>query len=126
MPSASNSCAWPIQGVEVLAAVAGRGVHEVGAGIVGDVFAGDERDSEFVAAAETAQWASTGSNKVVVLVLVKDIKKPRIATRAPAPWRIIGSKRISDDVALPLLRPARRFRVIFGGNLVEAIEMRGI
>src|SRR5258707_2844743 len=34
--------------VEVLAAVAGRGVDEAGAGIVGDVIAGEERDIEVV------------------------------------------------------------------------------
>jgi hypothetical protein len=38
-------------GFEILAAVAGRGVHEAGAGIVGDVIAVDERDIEGVAAA---------------------------------------------------------------------------
>ena len=36
--------------VEVLAAVAGRGVHEAGAGIVGDVLAGEQRHVEVVAA----------------------------------------------------------------------------
>jgi hypothetical protein len=39
-------------GVKVLAAVAGCGVHEARAGIVGDVVAGDEGDVEVVAAAE--------------------------------------------------------------------------
>ncbi len=41
--------------VEVLAAVAGRGVHEAGAGVVGDVVAGKQRNGEFVTAAETPQ-----------------------------------------------------------------------
>ena len=36
--------------VEVLAAVAGRGVHEAGAGVVGDVVAGEQRHVEIVAA----------------------------------------------------------------------------
>ena len=40
-------------GIEVLAAMAGRGVHEAGAGVVGDVVAGEHRDGEFVAAAKT-------------------------------------------------------------------------
>ena len=35
--------------VEVLAAVAGRGVHEAGAGVVGDVLAGEQGHLEFVA-----------------------------------------------------------------------------
>ena len=46
-------CVHP--GVEVLAAVAGRGVHEAGAGVVGDVVAGEHRDREFVAAAKTLE-----------------------------------------------------------------------
>ena len=41
--------------VEVLAAVAGRGVHEAGAGVVGDVVAGQQRHGEFVAAADALQ-----------------------------------------------------------------------
>ena len=39
-------------GVEVLAAVPGRGVDEAGAGIVGDVVAGQHRHRELIAAAE--------------------------------------------------------------------------
>ena len=39
-------------GVEVLAAVAGRGVDEAGAGIVGDMVAGEHRHGEFIAAAK--------------------------------------------------------------------------
>ncbi len=35
--------------LEVLAAVAGRGVHEAGAGVVGDVLAGEQRHVEVVA-----------------------------------------------------------------------------
>ena len=38
--------------IEVLAAVAGRGVHEAGAGIVGDVIAGKQRHCEIVAVVE--------------------------------------------------------------------------
>jgi hypothetical protein len=38
-------------GFEILAAMAGRGVHEAGAGIIGDMIAVDERDIEGVAAA---------------------------------------------------------------------------
>ncbi len=41
--------------VEVLAAVAGRGVHEAGAGVVGDVVAGEQRHGEFIAAADALQ-----------------------------------------------------------------------
>ena len=41
--------------VEVFAAMAGRGVHEAGAGVVGDVIAGEQRDGEFVAAGKTLQ-----------------------------------------------------------------------
>ncbi len=41
--------------VKVLAAVAGRGVHEAGAGVVGDVVAGQQRHGEFVAAADAFQ-----------------------------------------------------------------------
>ena len=41
--------------VEVLAAVAGRGVHEAGAGVVGDVIAGEQRHGELVAAGEALQ-----------------------------------------------------------------------
>ena len=37
--------------VEVLPAVAGCGVHEAGAGVVGDMLAGDQGDGEGVAAA---------------------------------------------------------------------------
>ena len=37
--------------VEVVAAVARRGVHEAGAGVVGDVVAGEQRDVEIVALA---------------------------------------------------------------------------
>ena len=48
-----GGCVHP--GVEVLAAMAGRGVHEAGAGIVGDMVAGEHRDREFVAAAEALQ-----------------------------------------------------------------------
>ncbi len=36
--------------LEVLAAVAGRGVDEAGAGVVGDVIAGEQRDIEVIAA----------------------------------------------------------------------------
>ena len=36
--------------IEVLAAMAGRGVHEAGAGIVGDVIAGEQRHDEVVTA----------------------------------------------------------------------------
>ena len=42
-------------GIEVLAAVAGRGVHEAGAGVVGDVVAGEHRHGKFVAAAEALE-----------------------------------------------------------------------
>ncbi|MGX0965828.1 hypothetical protein AB7M63_006277 [Bradyrhizobium japonicum] len=41
--------------VEVLAAVARRGVHEAGAGVVGDMLAGEQRHDELVTAAEPAQ-----------------------------------------------------------------------
>ena len=41
--------------IEVLAAMAGRGVHETGAGVVGDVIAGEQRDVKFVAAGEALQ-----------------------------------------------------------------------
>ena len=41
--------------VEVLAAVAGRGVDEAGAGVVGDVIAGQQRHREFVSAADALQ-----------------------------------------------------------------------
>ncbi len=46
MPCAAQfgRCVHP--GVEVLAAMAGRGVHEAGAGVVGDVIAGEHRDRE--------------------------------------------------------------------------------
>jgi hypothetical protein len=39
-------------GVEVLAAMAGRGMDEAGTGIVGDVIAGDQRHGKIIAAAE--------------------------------------------------------------------------
>jgi hypothetical protein len=40
--------------VKVFAAVARRGVDKTGAGIVGDVIAGKERDLEFVATAKAS------------------------------------------------------------------------
>jgi hypothetical protein len=39
--------------------MAGRGVHEAGAGIVGDVIAIEQRDGELIAAAEGAAGART-------------------------------------------------------------------
>jgi hypothetical protein len=42
--------------IEVLAAVAGRGVDEAGAGVVGDMVAGQHRDREGIAAAEAIKW----------------------------------------------------------------------
>ena len=41
--------------VEILAAMAGRGVHEAGAGVVGDVIAFEQRNGEFVSAVEALQ-----------------------------------------------------------------------
>jgi hypothetical protein len=55
MPRASRSASRVHPGLEVLAAMAGRGVHEAGTGIVGDVVASDQRHVEIVAAAEAAQ-----------------------------------------------------------------------
>src|SRR6202011_5634456 len=44
---------------EVFAAVAGRGVHEAGAGVVGDVIAGQQRDREVVASIKAFQRVRT-------------------------------------------------------------------
>ena len=44
-------------GLEVLAAVTGRGVDKAGAGIVGDMIAGDQRHGEIVAATEPLERA---------------------------------------------------------------------
>ena len=44
MPRAASFARVRGPDVEVLAAVSGRGVHEAGAGIVGDVVAGKQRD----------------------------------------------------------------------------------
>jgi hypothetical protein len=52
MPRARSSLGAAHPGLEVLAAVAGRGVDEAGAGVVGDVVAGEHGDGEGVAAAE--------------------------------------------------------------------------
>src|SRR5436305_5976822 len=41
--------------VKIFAAVAWRGVHETGTGVVGDVIAGEERDREFISAAKAFQ-----------------------------------------------------------------------
>ena len=52
-PAQLGRCVHP--GIEVLAAMAGRGVHEAGAGVVGDVIAGEHGDGVFIAAAETLE-----------------------------------------------------------------------
>ena len=59
---------------EVLAAVARRGVHEAGAGVVGDVVAGEERHVEVVAAfaleADARNWIRKIAAGYVVDLLV--------------------------------------------------------
>ena len=55
MPRASSSLRCIHPRVEVLAAMAGRGVHEAGAGVVGDMVAGEHRNGKFVAAAEALE-----------------------------------------------------------------------
>jgi hypothetical protein len=52
MPRASSFARIRHPDVEILAAVAGRGVDEAGAGVVGDVIAFEQRHVEFVAAVE--------------------------------------------------------------------------
>ena len=52
MPRAASFARVRGPDLEVLAAVAGRGVHEAGAGVVGDVIAGEQRHVEIVAAIE--------------------------------------------------------------------------
>ena len=59
MPRAAQLRRGVHPGVKVLAAMAGRGVHEAGAGIVGDVVAGEHRDREFVAAAKALEADAT-------------------------------------------------------------------
>ena len=44
--------------VEVFAAVAGRGVHETGADVVGDVVAGEQRNLKLVAIGAASGWRS--------------------------------------------------------------------
>ena len=47
--------------VEILAAVSGRRMHKTGAGVIGDVVAGEQRDFEAVAFAEACKWMCCGS-----------------------------------------------------------------
>src|SRR5262249_26201649 len=59
--------------VEVLAAVTRRGVHETRAGIVGDVFAGEQRHLEFVRWIKSSKWMRTMSDIVRIDTLYSDV-----------------------------------------------------
>ena len=87
--------------VEVLAAVAGRGVHEAGAGVVGDVVAGQQRHREFVAAAEALQRMGAFhrvervGRQVAHLLIGRDARLLEHAVR----------ERIGEDQQIAVLRP---------------------
>lgn len=55
-----QACGQPTSSIEVFATVAGCGVHEAGAGIIGDVVAVEQRHVEFIAAAETLEGMRAG------------------------------------------------------------------
>jgi hypothetical protein len=52
--------------IEVLAAVAGRGVHEAGAGVVSDVIAGEQRDVKVVVARKTLERMFANEERQIV------------------------------------------------------------
>ena len=53
-------------GVKVLAAVAGRGVHEAGAGVVGDMIASEHAARELVTAADPLERVAADNARKLV------------------------------------------------------------
>ena len=66
MPRAASLRGVARPDVEVLAAVAGRGVDEAGAGVVGDMVAGEQRHVEVVAAADALQRMRADDRRQIV------------------------------------------------------------
>ena len=115
MPRAAQIRRRVHPGVEILAAVAGRGVHETGAGVVGDVVAGEHRHGELVAAAKTVEWMR--KRKCCPSSSADDIAKTThrdFGLACATPRR----QRVGEDQLLAWLRA----EIILGrGNLVEAV-----
>ena len=60
MPRAASFAAFAVQTSKSSRPWPGRGVHEAGAGVVGDVIAGEEGDSEIVSPEAAASgWSHT-------------------------------------------------------------------
>ena len=94
--------------------MAGRGVHEAGAGVVGDVVAGEKRHGEFVSAAEAFQRMGAFDRiervggQVAHLLVGGDARLLEHAL----------GERIREDQQIAVLRPIIRGRV---GDLVQTI-----
>ena len=87
--------------VEVFAAVAGRGVHEARAGIVGDVVAGEQRDREFISTAETLQRMGAFDR---IERVGRQIAHLLVGRDARLLEHAFG-KRIGEDQQIAVLRP---------------------
>ena len=101
--------------IEVLAAVAGRGVHEARAGVVGDVIAGQERDHELVSVAGEALQRMGALDRIQRVG--RDVTHLLESRDARLLEHAFG-ERVGEDQKIPHLGPiiGRRVR-----DLVEAV-----
>src|SRR5690606_40501516 len=100
--------------LEVVEAVAGRGVHEPGARVVGDMLAIEQRDREVVAAAEALErMVAEERNELVG----RDPRDALIALHLGLGESLLGQI-VGEDVLLAHPGPVALGR---GGDLVEAV-----
>ncbi len=101
--------------VKVLTAVAGRGVDEAGAGVVGDVVAGEKRHREFVAAGETLE-------RMAAFHCVERVGRQLAHLFIGADARLLEhafGQRIGQNQKIAGLRPVIGWRI---GDLVETVS----
>ena len=119
--------------VEILAAMAGRGMNEAGAGIVGDVIAGDQRDGEVVAAsARRCNLPPCGGDRAPDLERMIRDEALQVGSRHACDFAIAALRhaRLGEDVGgelvgqhqfLTMPGPARVFGIVRRGDLVDAV-----
>ena len=100
--------------LEVLAAVAGGGVHEAGAGVLGDVVAGQERDGKQVCAGKALQRMRAFDR---VERIAGDVAQLLVSTHAGLLEHAFGEC-IGQNQEIAGFRPVVRRRV---GDLVETV-----
>jgi hypothetical protein len=86
--------------------MAGRGVHEAGTGIVGDVIAVDQRHGEIIAAAEAAQRVGADHAFKVARSYIAQTLELSLALAKHS-----SAKRIGEDQLLARLEGRNRSRL---------------